>query len=82
MNRFDEREGTDDYKQPGDLFRLMKPDEKRRLIQNLANHMRGIPERIIKLQISHFTRADPAYGRGVAEALGVAIPEGELVSSK
>jgi catalase len=77
VGRFDHREGNDDYKQAGDLFRLMKPDEKRRLIQNLANHMRGIPERIIKLQISHFTKADPAYGRGVAEALAVAKTEGE-----
>jgi catalase len=82
VNRFNEREVTDDYKQPGDLFRLMKPDEKRRLIQNIANHMRGIPERIITLQIGHFTKADPAYGRGVAEALRVAVPEAELVSTK
>jgi catalase len=49
VNRFDHCEGNDDYRQAGDLFRLMKPDEKRRLIQNIANHMRGIPERIIKL---------------------------------
>ena len=35
--------------------------------------MRGIPEHIIKLQISHFTKADPAYGRGVAEALGMPV---------
>jgi catalase len=37
--------------------------------------MKGIPERIAKLQIEHFTKADPAYGRGVAEALGMAVPE-------
>jgi catalase len=77
VGRFDHREGNDDYKQAGDLFRLMKPDEKRRLIENISNHMRGIPEHIIKLQISHFTKADPAYGRGVAEALAVAKTEGE-----
>jgi catalase len=69
VNRFNHREGNDDYKQAGVLFRLMKPDEKRRLIQNIANHMRGIPEHIIQLQISHFTKADTAYGHGVAEAL-------------
>ena len=35
---------------------------------------KGIPEHIAKLQIQHFTKADPAYGRGVAEALGM-VPE-------
>ena len=82
VNRFNHRDGNDDYQQPGDLFRLMKPDEKRRLIQNIANHMRGIPEHIIKLQIGHFTKADPAYGRGVAEALGIAVTEDQLVPAK
>jgi catalase len=53
----------------------MTPAEKRSLISNIAGHMRGIPERIAMLQIEHFMKADPAYGRGVAEALGVAIPE-------
>ena len=82
IGRFDHRAGNDDYTQAGDLFRLMKADEKTRLIQNIANHMRGVPERIIKLQISHFTKADPAYGRGVAEALGVAVNEDQLVPAK
>jgi catalase len=36
--------------------------------------MKGIPERIIKLQIGHFTKADAEWGRRVAEALGVAEP--------
>ncbi|HXO98505.1 MAG TPA: hypothetical protein VN857_18090 [Chthoniobacterales bacterium] len=44
--------------------------------------MRGIPEHIIKLQISHFTKADPAYGRGVAEALGVRVPREEVAVTK
>ncbi|MGA3079065.1 MAG: catalase [Bryobacteraceae bacterium] len=32
------------------------------------SHMKAIPERIAKLQIEHFTKAEPAYGRGVGEA--------------
>src|SRR5258705_196443 len=32
---------------------------------NLAGHMKGIPERIARLQIEHFLKADPAYGQGV-----------------
>jgi len=82
VNRYDHRLGNDDYKQAGDLFRLMTPSEKKALIGNLAGHMKGIPERIAKLQIEHFTKADPAYGRGVAEALGIAVGEPELASAK
>jgi catalase len=44
--------------------------------------MKGIPERIARLQIEHFSKADPAYGRGVAEALGLAVAEPELASVK
>ncbi len=51
------------------------------LIGDFAGHMKGIPERIAKLQIEHFTKADPAYGRGVAEALGLAVEEPELASA-
>jgi catalase len=82
VNRYNHREGNDDYTQAGDLFRVMKADERVRLIKNIANHMRGIPERIIKLQLSHFTKADPAYGLGVAEALGIQIEQPELASVK
>ena len=82
VNRFNHREDNDDYTQAGDLFRLMTADEKARLIENIANAMRGIPEHIIKLQISHFTKADLAYGRGVAEALGVTAPQEELAVTK
>jgi hypothetical protein len=38
----------------------MTTGEKARLIVNIANAMTGIRERIIKLRISHFTKADPA----------------------
>ena len=80
--RYNHREGNDDYKQPGDLFRLLTPDHQKRLVTNIANHMRGIPEHIIKLQLSHFTKADPAYGRGVAELLGMAVAKEELVGAR
>jgi catalase len=75
VNRYNHREGNDDYKQAGDLFRLLSPAEKQALIGNIAGHMKSIPERIATVQIEHFTKADPAYGRGVAEGLGMAVPE-------
>jgi catalase len=61
---------------------LLKKDEKARLIQNIVGHMRSVPERIQWLQISHFTKAEPAYGRGVAEGLGLKVEESELVDAK
>jgi catalase len=82
VGRYNHRDGNDDYTQAGDLFRLLKKDEKARLIQNIVGHMRGVPERIQRLQISHFTKADPAYGRGVAEGLGLKVEESELVGAK
>jgi catalase len=59
---------------------LMPPEEKRALINNIAGHMSSVPERIRKLRIEHFTKADPAYGRDVAEALGIGTPTPELAS--
>jgi len=82
VGRYNHREGNDDYTQAGDLFRLMTKDEKARLIQNIVGHMSSVPERIQRLQISHFTKADPAYGRGVAEGLGLKVEESELVGAK
>lgn len=78
VRRYDHRQGNDDFQQAGDLFRLLPAEEKRALIDNLAAHMKGIPERIARLQIGHFLKADPAYGRGVAEALGIRVDEAQL----
>jgi len=70
-DRYDHRVGNDDYTQPGNLFRLMSDDQKRQLFDNIAAAMQGVPEMIQRRQIAHFTRADPAYGAGVAERLGL-----------
>lgn len=57
--------------QPGNLFRLMTPDQQARLMDNLAEAMQGVPIEIVKRQLADFYRADPAYGRGVGERLGI-----------
>jgi catalase len=77
--RYDHRQGNDDYQQPGDLYRLMPPDAKDRLVQNIAGSMKGVPERILKLQISHFEKADAEWGRKVAEAVGLGSRQAALV---
>ncbi len=75
--RYNHREGNDDYTQAGDLFRLMTPAEKGRLIKNIAVPLGSVPEYIQQRQLQHFYKADPAYGKGVADAIGVKISETE-----
>jgi catalase len=70
-DRYDHRAGNDDYRQPGDLFRLMTPEEQERLMDNIAEAMQGVPQEIVKRQIVHFYLADKAYGLGVADRLGL-----------
>jgi catalase len=69
-DRYDHRKGNDDYKQPGNLYRLMPPDEKDRLHKALAGAMSGVPKEIIERQLAHFAKADMAYADGVRKALG------------
>jgi catalase len=70
-DRYNPREGADDFIQPGDLFRLMNASQKEQLFSNLAEAMQGVPERIQVRELVHFYKADPAYGRGVAAKLGL-----------
>ncbi len=72
-DRYNHRDGNDDFTQAGDLFRLMKPDEQQRLFANIAAAMAGVPEPIIRRQLAHFSKADPRYGAGVAAALGLKL---------
>jgi len=70
-SRYNHRDGNDDYTQPGDLFRLMTPEQQQRLFKNIAAAMAGVPEEIVQRQLGHFHKADPRYADGVAKALGV-----------
>jgi catalase len=74
--RYDHRAGNDDYSQAGNLFRLLPADEQQRLFRNLTASMQGVPRLIIDRQLEHFRKADPAYGEGVAKALGPARGKG------
>ncbi|TRM11377.1 catalase [Lentibacillus cibarius] len=68
---------SDHYTQAGDLYRLMSPDEKDRLIKNVVGHMEKVDYEDIKLrQIEHFYKADPEYGERVAQGLGLSVPAG------
>jgi catalase len=73
VDRHNHRLDGDYYTQPGNLFRLMQPDARERLISNIAASLKHAPQRIEELQVQHFFQADPAYGAGVANALGLSI---------
>jgi catalase len=66
----------DHYTQAGDLYRLMSEEEKARLVKNIVESMKQVTKEEIKLrQIRHFYKADPDYGRRVAEGLGLQVPD-------
>ncbi|HSV73199.1 MAG TPA: catalase [Chthonomonadales bacterium] len=68
-DRYDHRDGNDDYTQAGNLYRLMPAGERDRLHKAIAGAMAGVPGEIVERQLAHFDRADPAYGAGVRAAL-------------
>jgi catalase len=66
----------DHYTQAGDLYRLLSEEERARLVRNIVGAMQPVEKAEIKLrQIGHFYKADPEYGRRVAEGLGLSVPE-------
>ncbi len=74
-DRYNHRDGNDDYRQVGDLFRLMSADQKEQLFHNIKAAMDGVPIEIVKRQVTHFYRADPDYGIGVATRMGLSASD-------
>jgi catalase len=72
-DRYNHRQGNDDYTQAGDLYRLMTPDEQERLVQNIVESLSGARQDIQMHQLCHFCRADVKYGMQIAQGLGIAI---------
>lgn len=68
-DRYDHREGNDDYTPASNLYRLMPAAERQRLHQAIANVVQGVPKEIVERQLGHFAKADPAYAEGVRKAL-------------
>jgi catalase len=64
---------ADDFEQAGLLYRVMKADERTRLIANIAGHLGGARREIQARQVQHFVRADGEYGARVARALGLPV---------
>lgn len=72
---YNNREDTDYYSQPGDLFRLMPEDEQLRTISNVAEAMEGVPDFIRLRAAARFYLADERCGTGIAGKLGLSVSD-------
>jgi catalase len=72
---FDHYVDDDHWEQPGNLFRLMTPVQQQALFDNTARAMGDARQHIKERHIANCLRADPAYGAGVARALGLDLKE-------
>ena len=69
---------VDDFKQPGDLYRLMPKDAQQRLVDNIAGSLAQVSRaEIIARSLEHFRRADAELGRRIAE--GIAAQRGKAL---
>jgi len=85
-DHWNHRVDEDYYTQPGLLFRLMNARQRQALFENTARAMGDAPREIKIRHITNCAKADPAYGEGVARAMGIPMsevakgrPSGELV---
>ncbi|MEH6577729.1 MAG: catalase [Amphritea sp.] len=72
-SRWNHRDDDDYYSQPGALFRLMSPEQQQVLFENTARSVGGASVDIQSRHIANCLKADPAYGAGVAKALGISL---------
>jgi catalase len=75
-DHWDFRKDDDDYyAQPGLLFRLMGPEKQALLFANTAADIANANHEIKVRHIGNCLKADPAYGAGVAKAIGIPLSE-------
>jgi catalase len=67
--RWNHREDDDYFSQPRALFRMMTPAQQQTLFDNTARAIKGASQSVVERHIANCAKADPAYGRGVAEAI-------------
>jgi catalase len=72
-DRYDHRDGNDDYTQAGDLYRLMTAPEKERLVAQITGHIGVVPKAVQERQLAHFQRVDRDLASRIADGLGIDI---------
>ncbi len=63
------------FEQPRKLFQLMTPEQRQALFDNTGRGMGDAPEFVKFRHIRNCHAADPAYGAGVAKALGLNLAQ-------
>ncbi len=74
---WDHRVDDDHWEQPANLFRKMTPAQQQVLFENTARAMGDASLHVKQRHVANCKRADPAYGAGVAKALG--LKQSELI---
>jgi len=73
---------NDDFVQPGNLYRdVMNDQDRENLVGNIIGHLGGAQKRIQLRQTAIFFKADPDYGRRVAEGLKLDVKEVESLAN-
>src|ERR1700680_4645003 len=57
---------NDDYTQPGDLYRLMTPDAKDRIVDTIVTMMKPIRRDIALRAVGNFAKCDASFGERLA----------------
>ncbi|WP_368029848.1 catalase [Arcobacter sp. s6] len=70
-DRYNHRDGNDDFVQVTALFNLMSENQKEQLFSNIAEAMDGVPRNIIDRQLALFEQVHKDYAAGVKKALGI-----------
>ncbi|KAI9028184.1 catalase [Phycomyces nitens] len=58
-----------DFFQAGQLYRVMSPEERTDLVNNIAGHLKNAKKHLRDRQIAHFKRADREYGSRIESAV-------------
>jgi catalase len=70
-HHWDHREDTDYFSQVKALFDLMPADQKQTLFANTTKSISSASREIPHRHSNNCNQADPAYGQGIAAALGI-----------
>ncbi|NOJ69986.1 catalase [Paenibacillus alvei] len=64
---------TNDFRQAGDKYRSLTPEEQARLIANLVSDLKQVRPEVQMHALCNFFRADAGYGARVAAGLGIDV---------
>jgi catalase len=74
-DHWNHRVDEDYYSQPRALFRLMTGAQRQVLFENTARAVGGAPKEVQLRHIANCLKCDPAYGKGIADALHLSLKE-------